>query len=111
MLDQSEWKGWPSGKCEQTLAVTISQEEFERLYGLKFIRDHEPGLGGFNAAHFIDDQIGPVVIFKFDHLEHPLIEIDANVDPSVGIARLISVLGLKPGQYANLNVPWSGAAV
>jgi hypothetical protein len=96
MLSQGKWPGWPSGDSQFIMDLAMRTEELQSRYGLKFIRERDD-LGWFEAAHFIDQVVGPVVIYCYDYSPSggALVYVDVSVDPTVAVPRLVDVLELE----------------
>ena len=61
MLENVPSPGWPSGDHQEIIELSMTVDEMKSRYGLEFLREKDQ-LGWFYATHFVDSEIGPVVI-------------------------------------------------
>ncbi len=100
MLKKEPWPGWTSGRDKAVLELDISEDDLKVRYGLDIIRDRDDQLGWFSAAHFLDDIVGPVVIYRYDHApsKAATVFVDSESDLAVAASRIVEVMQLEPSE-------------
>ena len=95
MLDTSPFKGWPSRDCRPVLKLIFEPKELEKKYHLRFVKDKDD-LDWFEASHFYDSEIGPIVMIRHENSPQSgtPIYIDAALNIEIAINRIIEVLNL-----------------
>lgn len=99
MLDQKKFGGWPSQKCYPVMRLTIEPQDLSKKFGIKFVQGRDE-LDYFLAGHFFDEDIGFVVLIRYQNAPQPgtPVYVDSQVDLSYAIERITNVLGLTPEQ-------------
>lgn len=103
MLNTSEpFPGWSSGREREVIFLTLTWEEIRERYNISnWVDDVDKNLGvPIKIAHFIDDEIGPVLFIQYFHYADATrnwieVVIDANQNVELAVSRLIKTLSLQ----------------
>lgn len=111
MFDVSDFSGWPSGDNKPLLELRSTPSELTKQYGLQFRREKDD-LDWFFASHFIDVELGPVVMLRYENspAHGTLVYVDAGVDSREAIVRLESVLELDDNDIVWRTPGWEPVA-
>lgn len=105
-LNTDPFPGWPSGLFCDVMFITLTMEDISNRYGLVSIRD-EDELGGFEVTHFIDEDIGPVVLVHYDYASRQsnetMIWVDYEFDIDTATKRLVDVLQLQDHEILEMR--------
>jgi hypothetical protein len=95
ILNQSGWRGFPSGKEMIAIEIALSKAEIESRYGLTFISGSD-SLGATQSTYFNDEALGPVTITCYERAPHSraFVHIDAGLELKDAVPRLLVALGL-----------------
>lgn len=95
MAQASTWPGWPSGDSKLVMEITKTIEQLKDMYGLEFVRE-EDELGKFQATHFMDEEVGPIVICKYDYSPTggTMVFADSQADTETVASRVTEALSL-----------------
>jgi Mg2+/Co2+ transporter CorC len=87
--------GWKSRDSKPVLELRFLPGEIAEKFALRLVRD-EDDLDRFVATHFIDEEIGPVVLRSYDHTpaKGTIVYVDSAVNDTLAIARIIKDLHL-----------------